>query len=399
MESETQKKIFKRTFKFSRYKITKQKTSGNHFRDVECPEPRSGHRIVVLDGNVYTFGGYTPIAEGGSVNHLLFKQLWRYNVAARCWKLLESTGEIPEELASHSAALLGSYMLVYGGTGLPFGETSSNSVHICNLNTLEWSKLDTEGTKPDEMYGQAMIIHDNKAYVVGGTTGYSYSMDVHCLDVKTKTWTNLDGKNDSERPPSRYRHEIAFHKDRIYVFGGGTAFDSYDFKEVPFFDLTTSSWNKVAPSVEFPEPRRCHGCVQVETDVYICGGFDGTRCFSDIWKFDLNTHQWKKLSVKLPTPLYFHSVFVTNEGQLFVFGGVDSIENNSRTNTLYSMWLKIPSLSQMAWQAMLNYTPHIARIDKSKLYEAGIPLQFIKQIDFDIPNDETISQCCSMIES
>lgn len=43
-------------------------------------------------------------------------------------------------------------------------------------------------------------------------------------------------------------------------------------------------------------------------DVYICGGHDGTTIFSDIWTINLKQLQWKKLSVEMPLPLYFHSV-------------------------------------------------------------------------------------------
>jgi hypothetical protein len=32
------------------------------------------------------------------------------------------------------------------------------------------------------------------------------------------------------------------------------------------------------------------------------------------------------------------------EGKLVIFGGVDSIEENSRTNRVYTAWLVLPSL-------------------------------------------------------
>ena len=50
-------------------------------------------------------------------------------------------------------------MLVYGGTGLPFGQSSSNSTHLCNLSTLEWLTLSTTGELPQPLYGQ--VLHTN----------------------------------------------------------------------------------------------------------------------------------------------------------------------------------------------------------------------------------------------
>ncbi|CAL1285269.1 unnamed protein product [Larinioides sclopetarius] len=401
-ESDRQKRKLKRTFKFRPNKITKLQPSGNRLKGIDCPKPRSGHRIVAVGGNVYSLGGYTPFIEENTLSHVLFKELWRYNCASKTWKLLETTGKMPERLASHCAVVVDNHMVAFGGTGIPFGETSSNSTHICNLDTLEWTLLETTGDKPVEQYGQAMLVHDKKMYVVGGTTGFAYSIDVHCLDLETKEWKVL-GKRDRPsydwEPEPRYRLEIAMHENQIFVFGGGTASESFDFKEVPVFNIDNCSWKKVSTSSEFPEPRRCHGCVQMGTDVYICGGFDGSVAFADIWKFDLDTFQWKKLSVTLPTPIYFHSAAVSQAGQLFVFGGVDSIRANTRTNELFSMWLKIPSLAEMCWQAVLHYMPHMSRIDKKKLYEAGVPFQYIDEIDFDSLNGTTITRCCNLLES
>ena len=41
------------------------------------------------------------------------------------------------------------------------------------------------------LYGQATVIHDGKLYTVGGTSGFMYFMDIHCLDLKTRIWERL----------------------------------------------------------------------------------------------------------------------------------------------------------------------------------------------------------------
>lgn len=43
---------------------------------------------------------------------------------------MEGAGRMPEELASHSAVQLGHNMLVFGGTAMPFGDSSSDSVKL-----------------------------------------------------------------------------------------------------------------------------------------------------------------------------------------------------------------------------------------------------------------------------
>jgi hypothetical protein len=60
----------------------------------------------------------------------------------------------------------------------------------------------------------------------------------------------------------------------------------------------------------FPEARRCHSSVQFENSVYICGGYNGEKIFSDLWKLDLKTLYWYKIT-DMPKPVYFHAADVT----------------------------------------------------------------------------------------
>lgn len=67
---------------------------------------------------------------------------------------------------------------------------------------------------------------------------------------------------------------------------------------------------------------------------------------------------------------------------MFSFGGVTDTEGEVRTNALYSVWLTIPSLSHICWEAVASYIPNIGLMDKQKLYKLGVPLKYIQQIDF-----------------
>jgi len=133
-------------------------------------------------------------------------QLWCYNYAEGQWKNLPTLGGAPKELASHSAVLHGNYLVVYGGTGVPFGGCSSNKMNVCDLRTLTWMKVDVTGEAPTPQYGQAVVMDSAKKcfYVIGGTTGYAYSMDVHKLNLETRVWEPLFvSKGDLEEPSAR----------------------------------------------------------------------------------------------------------------------------------------------------------------------------------------------------
>ena len=117
------------------------------------PQPRSGHRIVSDENYIYCFGGFNPDVPPSDAfmaadpvwreTKPLFQELWQYSKTTRTWTHLVTEGEAPRELASHCALLWpnNSTLLVYGGSGVPFGQSSSNKIHLCDLKTKKWSRV------------------------------------------------------------------------------------------------------------------------------------------------------------------------------------------------------------------------------------------------------------------
>lgn len=58
---------------------------------------------------------------------------------------------------SYSAVLHGNNLLVFGGTGIPFGENNGNDVHVCNVQYKRWNLLSCRGKKPNKIYGQVTV--------------------------------------------------------------------------------------------------------------------------------------------------------------------------------------------------------------------------------------------------
>lgn len=171
------------------------------------------------------------------------------------------------------------------------------------------------------------------------------------------------------------------------------------------FNIETNEWEVLStlPDPEmigddehdgYPLPRRCHGSVQVPEDenqdpeFIICGGYDGKEIFSDIWKLNLKSLQWTCFPEELSNPLYFHATSLSPCGQMFIFGGICEIFNDEsdndnvtiRTNEIFSIWIKIPKLSEICWDAMLYYNPNLTKYSKSRLLKSGVPLDFVDRI-------------------
>jgi N-acetylneuraminic acid mutarotase len=140
-------------------------------------------------------------------------------LATRTWTKLKTRGTMPVELASHSALLHGKYLVIFGGTGIPFGEAASNQLHVCHLPTLKWSHVSCSGDPPISIYGHTTSLCRNSLYVFGGTTGWEYNAEIHRLNLENNMWNSVT--TYGQRPAGRYRHEVACFNNEIFVFGGG----------------------------------------------------------------------------------------------------------------------------------------------------------------------------------
>ncbi|KAI4460735.1 kelch domain-containing protein 10 [Holotrichia oblita] len=401
-----------------------EKIDPNNKLSKRIPLPRSGHRIVCDTKNLYSFGGYNPsVLNDEHRNHdelsvhafPLFQELWKFNFASKKWVRFSSRESLPQELASNAVIRHGNILMVislllclegrfflsslqvYGGTGSPFGYRCSNQLYICRLpnENSVMKEIVTVGNAPLAQYGQALVFHNDYLYTIGGTTGFTYTCDIHRLNMKTFFWEAVyicQGQGDYE-PEGRYRHEIAFDGQNIYVLGGGTAEHAFGFAEIPVFNVEKRQWYKQKTFRDhsnisttnngIPPARRCHGAVQIDCDnvvqVFISGGYDGTQIFDDLWCLNLKTYKWTLINTyTLPYPTYFHSAAVTPEGKMYIFGGIFAHGDIERNNVVHCAWLCIPKLSEMCWEALLHYNPQIVNLPKTKLIDAGLPRHFIQ---------------------
>ncbi|KAL4711694.1 hypothetical protein ACJJTC_003461 [Scirpophaga incertulas] len=377
------------------------------YRGINIPRPRSGHRITSDDARIYCFGGYNPSLPLSTVQtdnstwsaeRPLFKELWSFSIASRKWTQHRVLANMPEELASNAMCMNGKYLMIFGGTGAPFGHKCSNDVTVWHANPgdARLQILDVTGSKPPGLYGQAIFCHDGYFYTMGGTNGYAYNCDIYRLNLRSMTWEPVYvGTGQEEEPLGRYRHEVARVGNKLYIIGGGTNEWAFDLMEIPVYDLDSNTWTLLIPKADetmntcMPYPRKCHSAVQINTpeglQVFVAGGTDGGNVFHDIWRLNMSNLQWSLMrKTVLPNPLYFHSSAVTSYGCMYIFGGIEPQENGTvRQNILYKVWLCIPKLSEMCWEALLNFHPNLDEMDRDSLLKSGIPIHLVNRLHFD----------------
>lgn len=180
------------------------------------------------------------------------------------------------------------------------------------------------------------------------------------------------------------------------MLGGGTSAVAYDLETIPAFNLQLNKWQNIntkpdtmAMAPGYPDPRKCHSCIQYVADngdieVVIAGGyFEDLKFYNDIWKLNLTTYRWQLFRTAcLPFPLYFHDSATSGNGLMYVFGGIEVREHTqTRTNEVYKMWVTIPKLSEICWESLLVYYPRLPTFPLDTLRKIGIPKRFANRID------------------
>jgi len=398
----TKKKMFSiKILQFERIKIESQE-----------PSARSGHRMVCdSDGNLYVLGGYnSDLIDDYELKddddwvrtRPLFAELWKFNISTNRFTKLRTTGEFPQQLASHSCEMLNDDTLIsFGGTAVPFEEFSSNNLYMCDLKTKHWTLLNPmckeESQFPTKKYGQALCLDEenSKIYTCGGTDGFSFCADLHCYDFREKLWTQLTLPTDKS-VESRYRHEMTLYENSLFIFGGGNGTNTeLTLETLPYFDLKNRRWelcetightvkNSMSHTVKFkfPSPRRCHIICRYKDFVFLLGGLSKLRICRDLWKFDLRIKKWTLLIEQIPISIYFHGASVSSFGQLTFFGGITTGQKliNVRSKRLYSVYIDIPPLAIMAWKALLYYNDNFKNKTDDQLLKLGLPNIYVKKL-------------------
>ena len=191
--------------------------------------------------------------------------------------------------------------------------------------------------------GHSSVVVGSDIYVIGGGSPLRNAYD-------NEVWKSADGGNTwgqvaTQKFPARIYHSSAViskgtHKG-IYVIGGfsttGRLNDVWKSKDGGV------TWNKVNTGTRgagtlFPI-RNGHESLAVGSDIYVIGGYNGTRALNDVWKSSNGGATWAQVATGSTTaspPTLFsarqgHSL-VAVSSDMYVIGGFD------RTNFLNDVW-------------------------------------------------------------
>ncbi|MEQ9490391.1 MAG: kelch repeat-containing protein [Alphaproteobacteria bacterium] len=183
----------------------------------------------------------------------------------------------------------------------------------------------------------SLFSHDGKLWRFGGCgwngKSVTFTNKIWCLNEGRRVWETV-ADNDSISPPERYTAAAFGYKDSIYVFGGNS--QDTDRKNTYYGDLWRLSgnrWKKIHDHTIGPGKRYGFGWCASAGNLYVFGGFDGTRDCNDLWQLSVSSHcpdtvEWTKLPTK-PEARYCPALGVVGN-TLVLFGGRSKL--NSKRN-------------------------------------------------------------------
>ena len=123
------------------------------------PSARYGHSAILAGPRMIIFGGKGP-------GDKCYKDIHALDPVALTWfQGPEGSGSPPARFGHSASLVLGSKMIVFGGTD---GKNFFNDVNVLNLETMAWSKPETKGPAPAPRYYHASVVIKNTIMIQGG---------------------------------------------------------------------------------------------------------------------------------------------------------------------------------------------------------------------------------------
>ncbi|CAD5110667.1 DgyrCDS44 [Dimorphilus gyrociliatus] len=224
----------------------------------------------------------------------------------------------PNHRSKLACCIRGFKVYLCGGDGF-----DSTDFWIYHTNTDEWTKLESHGDAPKRL--QSHSLHpdwdNNLIYIFGGL--YGLDTPLWSFDIDNRLWTKIESLNG---PSSRTGHEAILEKDNRYlhVFGGYVSVQGST-NEHWTFDTLNKTWILKKEEEIFPCARHDFGAISDNADWWIFGGSCQLEPLNDLWTYTFCKQQWTRIKTrKVPEPIYGHKLIYIRDTILIVGGNISS---------------------------------------------------------------------------
>lgn len=296
-------------------------------------------------------------------------------------------GQLPSTRIYNSLALVGNYLIVYGGY---FSDGSLlDDVNLFDIRSEKWSgpilkpqccndvgkivetigysaqmplnaaRIGFEGDLPLARAEHGACGANNLMYIFGGVTElYGYSHDLYTFDPYELHWAVVDS-NFGQVPEKRAGHAmIANGEEGLIVFGGrGSAGGMLvAFNDVYQYSTRLNEWTFLnAVSTVAPAPRQYVAAAIMNSNLFIFGGVDpaSNTTFNCLWAFNLGSQQWRQILPNTggtvgfaPPPLFGAHLIPVSSSRIWP---PTVLSSNSKKNGTDKITVTTPSASTLTF--------------------------------------------------
>ena len=217
-------------------------------------------------------------------------------------------------------------------------------------------------------YDHAVVVHDNKLWVLGGYNPNARGgVSSYCDDV----WSTVDGLDwyrvNDDAPWKGRRGHAAVSLDGYLMVLGGFTVDEDTGARAYANDIWRSSdgvdWEQVIPEGTVWRPRMDHAVLVSGGDLYLFGGlYDGGSYLSDMWRSgDAGAHWVEVPEGEMPGARAGIATTVDTSGKLYLQGGSFKNAKPSITGSVdpsvvrwNRLWVYDPNADSPVWAVAPN---------------------------------------------
>jgi Kelch motif protein len=256
-----------------------------------APLPRAFAAGVAdaANGKFYVFGGATY--QANFVGFYAHNDLQVYDVVHNCWKRLGPLVGGPQGRSRPSMWLVGNSLYVFGGVTSTL--TTLNDLWRFDLDTEKWTQITPNGelppTRHEALGGQ--YAHDDKLTIYSGEhidpldpAFFSIPGDTWEYNIASNTWMNrTPGTGETNVDPARNYGSAAIIGSALYMHAGdipggsqgcGAPFPQNPSDEMWKLDLATYKWSKLSPDGDPLAHLKRSVATVVGGSMYVMFGFD-----------------------------------------------------------------------------------------------------------------------------
>lgn len=297
------------------------------------PPARYKHAAAAVDEKLYIVGGIR--------NGRYLSDVQVFDLKSFSWSNLnlkpnadksEDRGslEILPATSSHIVIKWGNKLLIIGGHSKKVSDEIT--VLFVDLETHLCGVMETSGKVPVARGGHSATLIGSRVIVFGGEDRSRRLLnDVHVLDLETMTWDLVEAMQTPPAP--RFDHTATVHADRYLLIFGGCSHSIF-FNDLHVLDLQTMEWSQPQFQGDLVAARAGHAGISIYENWYIVGGGDNKTGCPETLVLNMSKLVWSVLtSVKQRDPLASEglsvcSALIDGEKLLVAFGGYNGKYSN-----------------------------------------------------------------------